>query len=588
MAICMGWELAGAIGVAAATTVCAACGPSLPSASGCRVSLVPGDLVITEVFADYRASSDGGGTDTGKEWFEIYNASGAAIELAGLTIAHSRPDGSKRNTHVVTGSARIAPGQYLTLGDAAPDQLPAYVDYGYGDDLGDLYNSDGGKLALACGDREIDSASYGDVVQGHARELTSAGPPDYTRNDDPAQWCQASDTEFETGNFGTPGAAGDCLPIASGQCSDRGALRSAIPPGPGDLVITEVMPSPAHVSDATGEWFEALVMTDVDLNGVALDRAGDTAKPDAITSTACVHVAAGSYAVFARSADPALNGGLPAAAIAGTFQFSLVAGSAAAPGDVAILAGTTVVDAVTWTRSTPGAALQLAPDRIDPAANDSESNFCDATVHDAAGDLGTPGAANSRCPALPGSGMCDEGGAARAIVSPRFGELVISELLIDPANVAGGSDAQREWFEIANVGQATFDLNALAIGRIGATGAVLQSAACIALRPGGFAVLARSTDPANNTMLPRVDATFRFGLVDSNGDVQIATASGVLDQVRWTQASSGVARQRDPAQLVPASGSPSDAGGAGFCAATTAYGDGSNLGTPGAANPPCR
>ena len=588
MTVRWGWKLTGAIGVTVAT-VGAACGPSPPGANGCQVALVPGDLVITEVFADYRASSDGGGgIDTGKEWFEIYNATGAAIDLAGLAISHSRPDGSKRNTHIITGVARIAPGQYFTLGDAAAAQRPAYVDYGYGDDLGELYNTLGGKLALACGDREIDSAVYGDVVQGHARELTAAQAPDYTRNDDPSQWCQANDTEFETGNFGTPGAASDCLPIASGQCSERGALRSAIAPGPGDLVITELMPSPAKVSDATGEWFEALVMADIDLNGVGLDRAGDAARPDEITSTACVRVTAGSYAVFARSADPAANGGLPAAAIAGTFTFSLVAGSAAAPGDVAIRAGTTVVDAVTWTRSTPGAALQLAPDRIDAAANDSESNFCDATVHDAAGDLGTPGAANSRCPALPASGMCDEGGAARAIVSPRPGELVISELLINPANVAGGSDAQREWFEVANAGEAAFDLNGLAVGRIGVAGAALQSAACIALRPGGLAVLARSADPASNAMLPRVDATFRVGLVDTNGDVQIATDAGVLDAVRWTQVSAGVARQRDPAQLVPASGSPSDANGPGFCAATAAYGDGSNLGTPGAANAPCR
>jgi hypothetical protein len=581
-----GWNLMPGRGLAAVVAIASGCGPSLPSATGCQAALVPGDLVITEVFADYRASSDGDGTDTGKEWFEIYNATGAAIELAGLTLVHSRPDGSKRTTHVVSG-ARIASGQFFTLGDASPGQLPDYVDYGYGDDLGDLYNSDGGKLALACGDREIDSAVYGDVEPGHARELGSATPPDYTSNDDPAAWCEATDTEFEAGNFGTPGAASDCQPIASGQCSERGALRSAVPPGPGDLVITEVMPSPAHTSDATGEWFEALAMADVDLNGVALDRAGDAARPDVITASDCVHVAAGSYAVFARATDPAANGGLPAAAIAGTFRFSLVAGSAAAPGDVAILAGTTVVDAVRWTRSTAGAALQLAPDRLDAASNDSESNFCDATVHYASGDLGTPGAANSRCPALPASGLCDEDGARRAIISPRVGELVISELLINPANVAGSSDAQREWFEVANAGAAAFDLNGLGVGRIGATGAAVQSAACLALRPGGYAVFARSPDPAHNAMLPRVDATFGFGLVDTRGDVQVTAGASVLDAVRWSSVVPGVTRQRDPAQLT-ATGAPSDASGAGFCAGTAAYGDGTNLGTPGAANPPCR
>src|SRR5207247_145394 len=116
----------------------------------------------------------------------------------------------------------------------------------------------------------------------------------------------------------------------------------------------EVMPSPTKVNDDLGEWFEARVTADVDLNGVGITRiAGRT--PDILASTDCLRVRAGSTVVFARSADPLRNGGIPAAAIAGTFRFNLVAGSAAAPGDVALVAGTTVIDAVTWTRSTTGA-----------------------------------------------------------------------------------------------------------------------------------------------------------------------------------------------------------------------------------------
>src|SRR5262249_3241102 len=162
-------------------------------------------------------------------------------------------------------------------------------------------------------------------------------------------------------------------PIVDGQCNDQGTMRDAVAPGPGDLVITEVMPSPSKVGDATGEWFEAKVMNDVDLNGVGLDRAGDSNKPDVITATDCVHVRAGTSVGFAKSADRAMNGGIPAASIFGTFKFSLIAGSPTAPGDVAIVAGTTVVDAVTWTRSSNGKSLQLDPDLIDPSANDIES-----------------------------------------------------------------------------------------------------------------------------------------------------------------------------------------------------------------------
>ena len=566
-----------------------ACAPTASAAGGCKTRLLPGDLVITEVFADEKATPGGTGTDTGKEWFEIYNASGHAIELEGLTITHSRPDGGKPNTHVVLQGS-IAAGQYFTLGNASQETLPPYVDYGYGADLGDLYNTDGGKLALSCDASEIDSAVYQDVKEGHARELTSAQAPEYRLNDSAASWCQANDTEFEAGNFGTPGAVSDCQPIVTGQCSEAGALRDTVTPAPGDLVITEVMPSPSVVSDATGEWFEAKVMHDVDLNGVGLDRRGDAARPDVITSTACVHVRTGSYVVFARSLDPALNGGLPASAIVGTFKFSLVGGTVASPGDAMILAGTTVIDSVRWTRSSPGKALQLDPDLLDATANDTESNFCNATAPfgaaSAAPDLGSPGAANSQCGALPSAGMCDDGSTIRPIVPPPAGQLVVTELLANPANLpppTAVSDAQREWFEITNTGATAFDLNELTVGRIGAAGAPVQSARCISVAPHASAVLARSADPAANGGLPAVAATFGFGLVDTNGDIQISRGATVLDAVRWTSATSGVSRQLDPARLTTTDNDVATS----FCAGTTAYGDLTNKGTPGAPNTPC-
>jgi hypothetical protein len=570
------------LALAGASVLAAACGPSIPASGDCTVQLLPGDLVITEVFADFKATAGSTGTDTGKEWFEIYNAKDQPIDLAGLTIAHGRIAGDTAKTYVVSAGV-IAPGQFFTLGNAAQASVPAYVDHGYGSDLGDLFNADGGQLTLSCGDSEIDSAVYAAIQEGHARALTGAQAPEYTRNDDQASWCQANDTEFAAGNFGTPGAENDCRPIVAGQCNESGRMRDAVAPAPGDLVITEVMPSPNKVSDTTGEWFEVKVIHDVDLNGVGLDRVGDSNKPDVITATDCVHVGAGSYVVFARSTDMMMNGGLPAGSISGTFRFSMVAGTATAPGDVAIMAGTTLVDAVTWTQSAAGASLQIDPDLVDPIGNDTESNFCNAITAYGLGDLGTPGAANPQCTMLPGAGLCDDGGVLRQIVPPAPGQLVISEFLANPANVTGTTDAQREWFEVANVGASGFDLNELIIGRIGLTGAPVQSARCIAVPPGGFAVFARSTDPAVNSSLPSVDATFRFGLVDTDGDIQVSGGATVLDTVRWTSVTAGVTRQLDPAHL---SATDNDVT-ANFCAGTTPYGDLTNQGTPGTANSPC-
>src|SRR5690349_389793 len=76
----------------------AACGPS-SSGGACKDQILAGDLVITEVFADFQAPSGGTGTDTGKEWFEIYNNADHPLDLKGLTIVHSRPDGSKAMEH---------------------------------------------------------------------------------------------------------------------------------------------------------------------------------------------------------------------------------------------------------------------------------------------------------------------------------------------------------------------------------------------------------------------------------------------------------------------------------------------------------
>src|SRR5664279_1727752 len=89
-----------------------ACGPA-DSSTGCKDKFVSGDLVITEVFADFQAPSGGAGTDDGKEWFEIYNNTERPLDLKGLTIVHSRPDGSKAQSHTMT-EVVIAPGQYFT------------------------------------------------------------------------------------------------------------------------------------------------------------------------------------------------------------------------------------------------------------------------------------------------------------------------------------------------------------------------------------------------------------------------------------------------------------------------------------------
>jgi hypothetical protein len=560
----------------------AACGPDSPSGA-CKDSLLPGDLVITEVFADYAAPTGGTGTDEGKEWFEIYNNSDRAVSLKGVTVVHARPDGSKPNSHTMT-DVTVGPGQFFTLGNATSDLVPPYIDYGYSADLGDFFNSDGGKLTLKCGDDELDSAIYDSVKSGHSRQFSNAGPPDYTLNDDQANWCEAKDTEFEPKNFGTPGEDNDCAPVVAGACTDGNGMRPVVTPAVGDIVITEVMPGPSKVSDTLGEWFEIKALNDVDLNGIGIDRAGDSSAPNVLSSNACLHVAAGDYAVFAKNTDSDMNGGV--APVLGTFSLSLVAGTTTAPGDIQLVAGTTVLDSITWTSSRSGKALQLDPEATDPSANDEPSNFCDATVAYGLGDLGTPNAENSQCAAVAPTGMCLENNALRPIKKPAANAVVINEYLANPAGTMTGVDAAQEWFEISNAGTEAFDLNELSVQGAGATTSKITASDCKSVAPGGFALLAHNTDPAINGGLPAVDATFptSIALGNSAGRIQILDGMTVLDTIAWTAASGGpdgISLQLNPANRDAAM---NDAPPLNYCQATATYGTAGNKGTPKAAN----
>ncbi|MEP6864446.1 MAG: lamin tail domain-containing protein [Deltaproteobacteria bacterium] len=520
---------------ALASVLAAACGPT-PSTSSCKQAFIVGDLVITEVFADYQAPT-GSSADTGNEWFEIYNNTDEPAELQGLTISHSRPDGSNKLSHVMR-EVTIAPGQYFVLGNAEHHEEPAYVDYGYGKELGELFNTDGGKLALACGANEIDSAQYASVKPGHSRELSSAVAPDYTTNDDLANWCQDSETEFVAGNFGTPASENDCQPVVIGACMDGGVMRDTVPPNIGDLVITEVMPKPKLVSATLGQWFEVQAVKDVDLNGVGLDRANDlNVPPQLIDAADCVHLQAGGYAVFARNTDPAQNGGVTAAA---GFSFSL---NPPANPDVQLVYGSSIIDSVEWDTSTSGASLALDPKFDDAASNDDPLNFCNGSTPYNTMDMGTPGAPNPTCPIVVGPGQCLDHGTPRAIVKPAAGQLVISELM---PNAAGtGTDPTQEWFELANIGTAAFDLNGLGLKGSSATINVINSPDCKPVAAAGFALFAHNTDPATNGGLPAVDATFTFALSTT---LSVLDGATVLDAVTLVnpQPADGVSRQIKP------------------------------------------
>jgi hypothetical protein len=187
---------------------------------------------------------------------------------------------------------------------------------------------------------------------------------------------------------------------------NEGMCQNYDPPMAGEVVITEVMPNPTTVGDATGEWFEVQNRgsATVDLEGCTVE---DNQMPPAVfTITSDVILAPGARATFASSAAPGF-----------TPDYVYASWPLANTGDrIRILCGTTIVDDVTYTASFPfaaGTAMQLDPTRIASGMNDLPGDWCAATAS-YNGDLGTPGGANRSCfsPEVCTGGMDEDGDGA--------------------------------------------------------------------------------------------------------------------------------------------------------------------------------
>ncbi len=559
----------------------AACGPGGGgnNTTPCNADLLPGDLVITEVFAD------ADGADEGKEWFEIYNAGTQNVNLEGAVLVASQDTGDNEATHTM-GSQIIEAGSYLVVGGVAQDLRPAWVDYGYGADLRvgssrGLPNADG-RLAITCGDVTVNEMTYGASTSGKSLELDGTRAPDYNQNDDRMLWCDAPDSSmFTTASFGTPGAANDaCANVTPTMCNDGGTPREIVPPQLGDLVISETMAHPASPpGSADGEWLEVAVLADIDLNGLQLGQAevdtGPKSVSQTLTSTDCLHVTAGSYVLFARNSDTAMNGGLP------PVNFPLEFGLTDSTDGAFIGYDDSPLDVVTWTSSATGTARSLDNTSLDPTTNDDDRFWCDAVDdYGTAGMQGTPGAANPACDIAPPAGMCYlPGGGMRATVKPTAGQIAINEWMAAPSV----TDANGEWLEL--LAKADFDLNGLELGQAETTGPksvsqTLTSNFCLAVTSGDLILLARNATEADNGGIPPANINFilGFGLTNNDDGVFVGIDGGVLDTRTWSASPSGASCQVDPADgtslcLPPTDGSATyGAGGDGTPAATNVCG----------------
>jgi hypothetical protein len=537
----------------------AACGDDGGGSGGeCSGNILPGDLVITEVMPNPA------GTDTGQEWFEIYNASSAAIDLSGLTLEYHKVDGSEENSHVMEELV-IEPGDYVVVGGMAADLKPDYVDYGFGNDLGSFLNG-GAVLALRCGDEVIDETTYPDAESedGVAFGIDGNVAPNSVANDTVDNFCPAT-VEFASLSFGSPGESNEpCNLVVPGMCNQAGTSRATVPPAAGDIVISEFL-ADSDGSDTGKEWFEIYVAREVDLNGlVAGIEAG---KPKvSIDSPDCVTAPAQTYFLFAASDDMLLNGGMDN--VDQTFNFTMKNGTTTTgDGYLFVGIGETVLDEITYTDSTAAQSTALDPGLLDVVANDDPANFfaCERPYGDET-NKGTPRESNAGCSF---SGMCRDGDVFRAVTTPAEGDIRITETLANPALT--GTDATQEWFEVEAL--ADFDLNGLEFGDHEDNMTVsftVDDVDCVSVSSGAFLLFAHGMGDlprAPDVIIPSTT----FALDNSNGNLFVMSRGIVLHALPYETADDGVARALNQA-------------GTQICNAEDNYAGG-NFGSPGEANP---
>jgi len=216
-----------------------------------------------------------------------------------------------------------------------------------------------------------------------------------------AVWCQDGQLEQTVCTDGCGWAGAQGYNCGGSGADPSGVLRAdgcdigagpptRAPAAAGELVVSELMANPDAVSDANGEWFEVQNRTSATLalKGLVVESGNDS-----FTVTATVQVGPGRYAVFARKADPAVNGGAPVLFGwgAGGLDLTNTADS------IRLVMNGIEIDQVAygagWTVPN-GKSLSLRSQALTLGHNDAPADWCVARTAMSGGDLGTPGAAN--------------------------------------------------------------------------------------------------------------------------------------------------------------------------------------------------
>jgi hypothetical protein len=165
-----------------------------------------GDLIITEVRGPQMPADAVNG-----EWVELYNASGANVDLVGTKVRFRKKDGSGEVSILVRENVTVGAGEYAVLGLFLNDATkPAHVDYGFGGDFTESWLAAAAVDVESCGKR-IDRSTYDVLPKMGTFSFTGAMEPNTDQNDDLRLWC-TNGTPAGATFPGTPKAANPPCP----------------------------------------------------------------------------------------------------------------------------------------------------------------------------------------------------------------------------------------------------------------------------------------------------------------------------------------------------------------------------------------
>ena len=337
-----------------------------------------GALVINEFLADPNGEVDtdlngDGSADSGDEFVEILNASGAAVDLSGYQLDDEAGGGAE--PYVFSEGAELAPGAYaVVLGDANGRSFGAFTGSG-----GPSLNNGGDDIRLvSAAGTVVAEITYGSAqaTEGVSQARRPDGSGDFAPQDTFGQ--QPNETAGQNNDTGSGNGGG------GGDDGDGGGGAA------GALVITEFMADPDAVSDSQGEYFEVY-----NASGEAIDLGGYVISDDGtdrhvIGGSGNLSVAPGAFAVLAASSDP-----LGDASFAPDYVFEGVA--IANGGDLVVLTPPDGAEAARLVYTDgdaagDGVALELIDVALGTGGLSEQADYQGAEELLGNGDFGSPGA----------------------------------------------------------------------------------------------------------------------------------------------------------------------------------------------------